>query len=89
MNRAFLFFLLLSINASDEARLSRSNQSYRTNTWSIVAVDPETGDVGVAVASCVPDLRADAGAIGGEYLPMHHRDSPIAKTEMQGQRFVH
>lgn len=24
-------------------------------TWSVVAVDPETGDVGVAVASCVPN----------------------------------
>ncbi len=32
------------------------------NTWSIVALDPETGDVGVAAASCVPNLHADAVA---------------------------
>lgn len=30
------------------------------NTWSVVAVDPKTGDVGVAMASCVPNTFADA-----------------------------
>jgi uncharacterized Ntn-hydrolase superfamily protein len=30
------------------------------NTWSVVAVDPKTGDVGVAMASCVPNTLADA-----------------------------
>ena len=29
------------------------------NTWSIVALDPETGEVGIAGASCVP-VRIDA-----------------------------
>jgi len=29
-------------------------------TWSVVAVDPVTGDVGVAMASCVPGTLADA-----------------------------
>lgn len=29
-------------------------QELEMTTWSIAAVDPETGDVGVAVASCVP-----------------------------------
>jgi uncharacterized Ntn-hydrolase superfamily protein len=29
-------------------------------TWSVVAVDPATGDVGVAMASCVPNTLADA-----------------------------
>ena len=28
--------------------------SSRSSTWSIVALDPETGDVGAAGASCVP-----------------------------------
>ena len=37
-------------------------QSLPMNTWSIVALDPETGDVGVAAASCVPNLHADAVA---------------------------
>lgn len=31
-----------------------ATMSPATATWSIVAVDPETGDVGVAIASCVP-----------------------------------
>jgi len=35
-------------------------QSFRTNTWSIVAADPVSGDVGVAMASCVPDTHGDA-----------------------------
>ncbi|MEO7999643.1 MAG: DUF1028 domain-containing protein [Gemmatimonadaceae bacterium] len=30
------------------------------NTWSVVAVDPKTGDVGVAMSSCVPNTLADA-----------------------------
>jgi uncharacterized Ntn-hydrolase superfamily protein len=30
------------------------------NTWSVVAADPKTGDVGVAMASCVPNTLADA-----------------------------
>jgi uncharacterized Ntn-hydrolase superfamily protein len=29
-------------------------------TWSVVAIDPETGDVGVAMASCVANTLADA-----------------------------
>ena len=29
-------------------------------TWSVVAVDPSSGDVGVAMASCVPNTFADA-----------------------------
>jgi uncharacterized Ntn-hydrolase superfamily protein len=33
-----------------------------TNTWSIVAADPASGDVGLAVASCVPEFHADVVA---------------------------
>ena len=32
------------------------------STWSIAALDPVSGDVGVAVASCVPNAHADAVA---------------------------
>ena len=32
-------------------------------TWSIVAVDPETGDVGVAVSSCVPSFGDAVAAL--------------------------
>ena len=31
-------------------------------TWSIAAIDPATGDVGVAMASCVPETHGDAVA---------------------------
>jgi len=31
-------------------------------TWSIAAIDPETGDVGLAMASCVPETFGDAVA---------------------------
>ena len=34
----------------------------RLNTWSIAAMDPATGDVGVALATCLPNLYADAVA---------------------------
>ena len=32
-------------------------------TWSVVAVDPETGDVGMAVSSCVPTFGDAVGAL--------------------------
>src|SRR5262245_12352548 len=32
----------------------------RLSTWTIVAVDPKTGDVGVAGATCLPSTYADA-----------------------------
>jgi uncharacterized Ntn-hydrolase superfamily protein len=35
-------------------------QSRHLSTWSIVAVDPKTGDVGVAGATCLPGQHADA-----------------------------
>jgi imidazolonepropionase-like amidohydrolase/uncharacterized Ntn-hydrolase superfamily protein len=37
-------------------------------TWSIVALDPETGDVGISMASCVPDTHGDAV---GALVPGH------------------
>ena len=36
--------------------------SVRLSTWTLVAVDAKTGDVGVAGASCVPSTHADAVA---------------------------
>ena len=42
---SLLMFILLALPASA--------------TWSIVAVDSATGDVGVALASCVPLLHGD------------------------------
>ncbi len=39
-----------------------SASALKTSTWSIVAADPATGDVGVAAASCVPLTHIDAVA---------------------------
>ncbi len=55
-----LILILLFANSTMNNPQSSSIQTLQTNTWSIVAVDPATGDVGVAGASCVPDLHADA-----------------------------
>ena len=53
-------FLVLSLAVSITDTHSSLGQSLQTNTWTIVAVDETTGDVGVAGASCVPDTHADA-----------------------------
>ena len=50
----------LGLVACANYTLPSSGQSGQMNTWSIVALDPETGDVGVAAASCVPNSHADA-----------------------------
>lgn len=39
---------------------TRLSDTLDMTTWSVVAVDPATGDVGVAMASCVPSTFADA-----------------------------
>jgi uncharacterized Ntn-hydrolase superfamily protein len=46
-----------------------------SGTWSIVGVDPETGEVGVAIASCVP-----ASALGDLTEPLE----PVALTPGHG-----
>jgi uncharacterized Ntn-hydrolase superfamily protein len=38
---------------------AQAGHSLQASTWTIVAVDPETGDVGVAGASCVPNMHGD------------------------------
>jgi len=50
---AFLWLLALILAVPHSARLS---------TWTVAAVDPATGDVGVAGASCVPGMHIDAVA---------------------------
>jgi uncharacterized Ntn-hydrolase superfamily protein len=52
-------FLVLRLAVYITNPHSSLGQSLQTNTWTIVAVDATTGDVGVAGASCVPDLHAD------------------------------
>ena len=42
--------------------VSRPVTDLDMTTWSIAALDPETGDVGVAMASCVPETFGDAVA---------------------------
>jgi len=42
------------------ALLFSPSQPLRLSTWTIVAADPKTGDVGVAGASCLPNQYAEA-----------------------------
>ncbi len=55
-------FLVLSLAVSITNTHSSLGQSLQTNTWTIVAVDAATGNVGVAGASCVPDMHVDGVA---------------------------
>ncbi|MDX1616748.1 MAG: DUF1028 domain-containing protein [Candidatus Promineifilaceae bacterium] len=54
--------LSLALNLARQTHNSPSSeqQALPTNTWSIVAADGRSGDVGLAAASCVPNLHADA-----------------------------
>ena len=49
-----------SLTLQLKATLASKSTSYSGNTWSVVAVDKQTGDVGVASASCVGELHIDA-----------------------------
>ena len=54
--------LLIGLGVVTHQQRSLPVQSFSGNTWSIVAADPDSGDVGLAVASCVPDFHADVVA---------------------------
>jgi uncharacterized Ntn-hydrolase superfamily protein len=43
-----------------QSRVRAPGDTLSMTTWSVVGVDPGTGDVGVAMASCVPNTLADA-----------------------------
>jgi uncharacterized Ntn-hydrolase superfamily protein len=43
-----------------QSRVRGPGDTLSMTTWSVVGVDPKTGDVGVAMASCVPNTLADA-----------------------------
>ena len=53
----------LSACAADEPEYPRALDM---TTWSIAAIDPETGDVGVAVSSCVETFGDAVAALGDE-----------------------
>jgi uncharacterized Ntn-hydrolase superfamily protein len=53
-------FLLLAPLAACSNEPALSGRYLDMTTWSVVALDRETGDVGVAMASCVPSTLADA-----------------------------
>lgn len=57
------FLILLPLIAACRApanTMARPTDKLDMTTWSVVGVDPATGDVGVAMASCVPNTLADA-----------------------------
>lgn len=56
---------ICAAEASAQVQPARTSQpvgmdTLTMNTWSVVGVDPKTGDVGVAMASCVANTLADA-----------------------------
>ncbi len=55
--RAYLWLLCFALSLAP-ARVSA--------TWSIVAVDPQTREVGVAVASCIGSVEVTAGFAPGK-----------------------
>jgi uncharacterized Ntn-hydrolase superfamily protein len=52
--------MLVEACRSPGVTVSAAGETLEMTTWSVVAVDPVTGDVGVAMASCVPGTLADA-----------------------------
>src|ERR1044071_3785260 len=46
--------------AAAQTRVRGIGDTLSMTTWSVVGVDPKTGDVGVAMASCVEKTLADA-----------------------------
>lgn len=79
-----MIFLMLGLRGLVLNPYSPLIQSLETSTWSIVAIDPETGDVGVAAASCVPDIHADALAAlvpgkGAAVVQAHYTDKNRAR----------
>jgi uncharacterized Ntn-hydrolase superfamily protein len=46
--------------APGQTAVARGSDTLDMTTWSVVGVDPATGDVGVAMASCVANTLADA-----------------------------
>ena len=53
-----LLLPLAACRAPSNTAIRPSNKLDMT-TWSVVGVDPATGDVGVAMAACVPNTLAD------------------------------
>ena len=55
--------LLLALPLSTggaQQRVRAAGDTLSMTTWSVVGADPGTGDVGVVMASCVPNTLADA-----------------------------
>ena len=58
---ALLLDLLALLLLIQRETVTAETGKYQGSTWSIIAADPTTGDVGIALASCVP-VHADAVA---------------------------
>src|SRR5689334_19605754 len=60
MKKIFLLLPLLVACRVGGVSREMAGETLDMNTWSVVAVDPANGDVGVAMASCVANTLADA-----------------------------
>ena len=58
--RVFQTAIILAVPALAACHLQEYPTTLDMTTWSVVGVDPETGDVGIAMASCVPETFGDA-----------------------------
>ena len=57
----FVVLVALPVTASvAQSRVRDAGDTLSMTTWSVVGADPRTGDVGVVMASCVPNTLADA-----------------------------
>lgn len=59
MGAAAMAALALSTGCGHTPTPTPTSSTLEMTTWSLVAVDPVSGDVGVAMASCVPSTHAD------------------------------
>lgn len=57
----FVVLAVLPLSAlAAQQRARGAGDTLSMTTWSVAGIDPKTGDVGVAMASCVPNTLADA-----------------------------
>jgi uncharacterized Ntn-hydrolase superfamily protein len=68
------------------APLPASPSTLDMTTWSIIAIDPATGDVGVAMASCVPETHGDGV---GVLVPGHGVAAVQASWDLANRDLVY
>jgi uncharacterized Ntn-hydrolase superfamily protein len=60
---SLLGWLAVAFGATLTLSCATADRDVDLNTWTVIAVDPSTGDTGIAGASCVPTTHIDAIAL--------------------------